>query len=274
MTGLPDERETNRLRGVHECTTCTERIPRRAHDHGSCQPLLRNSFLAPIDDRIIDAGVHHLRWMDDLLILGPTLAHCGRPVDAASGELSRLRLRLSASKSMSFDDPVLAAAHINDDLLASLSASPQWGFLPFAEPAFRDLATGAIDPTPARFRFLLKSLMNGRRSSTRQLLLRDAKLANVDPRMTGDYLLASGLIARAERSRSRGSGRSTDRCEDQASARGGGAAGFGFPRVAVAVADLRPFHEDLSEEHHRRIDGVFEFLAHVEVEFPVAARIR
>ena len=66
--------------------------------------IIGNFFLHPVDRLLEAKGYEHLRWSDDILIFGPTLARCQGSMAVLDEVLSDLHLTRSVKKTRDFDD--------------------------------------------------------------------------------------------------------------------------------------------------------------------------
>jgi hypothetical protein len=158
--------------------------------------IVGNFFLHPADKLLEANGYEHLRWSDDILTFGSTIATCQDSMGVLDKVLSDLRLTRSVKKTRSFDNIYEARANLKDYLLTSLT---DW--LDFDEDsgmaAVRSVYDSEIRDNPdvdaKRFRWVIKTLINKNDSYGCLSLARNRCIMNVDPKLAGQYLRQVGL---------------------------------------------------------------------------------
>lgn len=167
--------------------------------------IIGNFFLHPVDRLLEAKGYEHLRWSDDILIFGPTLARCQGSMAVLDEVLSDLHLTRSVKKTRDFDDIYKARANLKDYFLTSLT-----DLLDLDDDAGAEAVRAAYDshvvgnPQVAqhRFRWVVKTLLYKRDSYGCLSLASDPTLMNVDPKLSGQYLrevAVSGKRVKAKR---------------------------------------------------------------------------
>lgn len=150
-----------------------------------------NLFLNDVDKAIEAAGISHLRYGDDILAFCENSAICDAVVPLLDSELSVLGLSRSEQKTKKFYDPNDAAADLRDGWLASLGSylrfDPGQG-LHALRRAFDSKVRGQ-EVRPNVFRWIMTALKNKSDSYACQTLASDPQLMNVDPKISGEYLV-------------------------------------------------------------------------------------
>jgi hypothetical protein len=153
--------------------------------------IIGNFFLHPADKSLEANGYEHLRWSDDILTFGSTIASCQDSLAVLDKVLSDLRLTRSLKKTRGFDNVYEARANLEDYLLTSLTDC-----LDFDDnagmAAVRSVYDSEIRGNPEidqkRFRWVIKTLLNKHDSYGCFSLAQDRCLMNVDPKLSGQYL--------------------------------------------------------------------------------------
>jgi group II intron reverse transcriptase/maturase len=73
---------------------------------GVISPLLSNIYLTPLDNALTEKGFRHVRYADDVVILGRTYEEAVEALEYARGILGQLKLELSEEKTVisNFDE--------------------------------------------------------------------------------------------------------------------------------------------------------------------------
>ena len=153
--------------------------------------IIGNFFLHPVDRLLEAKGYEHLRWCDDILIFGPTVASCQGSLALLDEALSDLRLTRSAQKTRDFDNVYDARANLEDHLLTSLTDHCDLDAdagVEAVRSAYDSQLLGNPEVEQKRFRWVVKTLMNKHDSYACLSLSRDPLLMNVDPNLSGKYL--------------------------------------------------------------------------------------
>lgn len=158
--------------------------------------ILGNFFLHSADVILEANGCEHLRWSDDILTFGSTIASCHNSLAVLDKVLSDLRLTRSLKKTRGFDNVYEARANLEDYLLTSLTDSLDFdagsGMM-----AVRSVYDSQIRGNPGaeekRFRWVIRTLLNKHDSYGCLSLARDRCIMNVDPKLSGHYLRQVGL---------------------------------------------------------------------------------
>jgi len=163
--------------------------------------VLGNAFLLTVDRMLISLGVEHVRWMDDYKCMAPDEAACRAIVEPLDEVLSAEGLTRSLEKTNIYDNRRDAIAALRDGRLASLgywlNANTVRTVAELHDAWDNDIV-GQPDPPGHRFRYILKSLKNRKDDYAAADLADDLKLANIDPRLSGDYLAAVGTAPIAD----------------------------------------------------------------------------
>lgn len=158
--------------------------------------ILGNAFLIPVDRMLMSVGVEYVRWMDDYKLMGADALACRALEGPFDHFLSTQGLTRSVEKTEYYDNTLAAIAALRDGRLDSLGYRLRSG----AEDADEDLRAtfereilGANEISRSLFRFIVKTLGNRRDDYAAAAVANTTTLANVDPRLSGEYLGWVGL---------------------------------------------------------------------------------
>jgi hypothetical protein len=158
--------------------------------------VLGNFLLGPVDGWLEASGYPHLRWSDDILTFGQTIASCQGSIAVIDEVLSDLRLTRSADKTLSFDNVLDARRNLQDHLLMSLtdllSRDDDTG-TDAVRSAYDSQILGNPEVQQNHFRWVIKTLLNRHDSYGCLSLARKPSLMNIDPQLSGKYLGKAGL---------------------------------------------------------------------------------
>lgn len=158
--------------------------------------LIGNAFLLPLDQKLTALGIHHRRWMDDVLIPGKNPGACRSAIGPFDDTLAELMLRRSVPKTEFFDDPESALKALSEDeVIVSLEAGCD------DEDRAADKIHAAFDREilhggkvkVARLHWLLGALTRRKDAYAVTSLSSNQRVMNIDPRYTGDYFCAIGV---------------------------------------------------------------------------------
>lgn len=156
--------------------------------------LLANAVLAPLDKMIDGLGYIFARYTDDVFVLNVDPADHQKFLRSIDSTLAAIDLARSTTKTGFTTELDEAMEWVNDSFIAStlsaLRTDPMAGEMSTA--AMYEFEARAVDPDPSRLSFALKVFANRGDSRAVDLLIQNRKLAQVNPRVTGDYL---GTIA-------------------------------------------------------------------------------
>lgn len=158
--------------------------------------VLGNAFLIPVDRMLISFGAEHLRWMDDYRCMAPDEPTCRAVIGPFDALLSGQGLRRSVNKTVVYDNPRDAIDALRDGRLASLGYWLQANIVRTTDElhdAWDNDIVGQPDPPRYRFRFIVRSLKNRGDDYAAAELADDPELANIDPRLSAEYLATVGL---------------------------------------------------------------------------------
>ena len=87
------------------------RLLERFHEHGVAglpigphpSAILANAVLAPVDEALADAGLRHLRWVDDVIVFAPTERRASDALGIFGDALAELRLDAATEKTRLVD---------------------------------------------------------------------------------------------------------------------------------------------------------------------------
>jgi reverse transcriptase-like protein len=158
--------------------------------------VIGNFFLHPVDMSLEANGYQYLRWCDDILTFGRTIASCQSSMVVLDEVLAKLRLTRSVKKTVGFDNVYDARRNLQDHRLTSLS-----DLLRLDEDMGREAVRAAYDsqikgnPEVEKYRFhwIIRTLKNKLDPYGCLSLARDPSLMNVDPQLSGQYLAEAGL---------------------------------------------------------------------------------
>jgi hypothetical protein len=158
--------------------------------------VIGNFPLCPVDKSFEVNGHEYLRWSDDILTFGQTIASCEASMIVLDEALSNLRLIRSVEKTLPFDNVYDARRNLEDHWLTSLTdllrLDEDLG-MQVVRSAYDSEIKGHPDVKRYRFRWVLRSLKNKRDPYGCLSLARDASLMNIDPKLSGQYLGEVGL---------------------------------------------------------------------------------
>lgn len=156
--------------------------------------LLANAVLTPLDKMIDGLGYVFARYTDDVFVLNVDPADHQKFLRSIDSTLATIDLTRSTTKTdftTEFDE---AMEWVNDSFIAStlsaLKTDPMAGEMSTA--AMYEREARAVDPDSGRLSFALKVFENRGDGRAVDMLIQNRKLAQVNPRVTGDYL---GTIA-------------------------------------------------------------------------------
>jgi hypothetical protein len=153
--------------------------------------IIGNFFLHPVDRLLEAKGYEHLRWCDDILTFGSTVASCQGSLAVLDEALSDLRLTRSAQKTRDFDNVYDARANLEDHLRTSLTDHCDLDAdagVEAVRSAFDSQLVGNPQVEQKRFRWIVKTLLHKHDSYGCLPLALDPSLMNVDPKLSGEYL--------------------------------------------------------------------------------------
>jgi len=158
--------------------------------------VMGNFFLHPVDRSLEANGFEYLRWSDDILIFGRTMASCQETMLLLDDMLSNLRLARSIPKTLPFANVYDARRNLCDPSLASLTDVLKFDDeigMEAVRFAYDSQIRGHPEVERYRFRWILKTLRNKRDPYACASLARDPPLMNVDPQLSTRYLADVGL---------------------------------------------------------------------------------
>jgi hypothetical protein len=158
--------------------------------------VIGNFLLRPVDRSLAANDYEYLRWSDDILTFGRTIASCQDSMVVLDEVLSNLRLVRSVEKTLPFDNVHDARCNLRDHWLTSLTH-----LLRFDEDVGRQALHSAYDSQIRdhrevkrdRFHWVIRTLKNKHDPYGCLSLARDPSLMNVDPQLSGEYLKDVGL---------------------------------------------------------------------------------
>ena len=158
--------------------------------------VMSNAYLSPLDSRLSELGTRYLRYGDDVLLFAEKVTEYDRLLGEIDEQLSELRLVRSIEKTTIFDDPDAAIENLKsgriDYLGHLLNVEPEYG-LTNVRRDFDAEVIGDADPDPSKFRWLVKVLQNKGDSHACPALAASPEKMNIDPRVTSDYFIETGL---------------------------------------------------------------------------------
>jgi len=153
--------------------------------------VLGNFLLGPVDGWLEASGYAHLRWSDDILTFGQTIASCKGSIAVIDEVLADLGLTRSADKTLLFDNVLDARRNLQDHLLISLadllSVDDDEG-TGAIHLAYDSRIVGHPEVPQKHFRWIIRTLLNRHDSYGCLSLARDSSVMNVDPKLSGEYL--------------------------------------------------------------------------------------
>lgn len=159
--------------------------------------LLANMYLLPVDEVLAGAGHHVLRFSDDMdVLITPQSPEWPDFLSCLDSELASLGLSRSVEKTELARDPAEAMELVNDSILDSLTAGLP-GNQPGSVSEVRQMFDGEIasgQPDPKRYRYALRVFAYRRDSHALAPLAANPKVAETDPKATGDYLAVMGQL--------------------------------------------------------------------------------
>jgi hypothetical protein len=158
--------------------------------------VIGNFLLRPVDRSLEANRYEYLRWSDDILTFGQTIASCQGSIVVLDEVLSNLRLARSVEKTLPFDNVYAARGNLLDHWLTSLT-----DLLHLDDEAGRQAVRSVYDSEirghpevkRSRFRWVLRTLQNKQDPYGCLSLARDPSLMNVDPQLSAEYLREAGL---------------------------------------------------------------------------------
>jgi len=158
--------------------------------------VIGNFLLRPVDKSLEANRYEYLRWSDDILTFGDTIATCRDSMDVLDAMLSSLRLARSVEKTLSFDNVHDAKRNLQDHWLTSLT-----DLLRLDEDLGIQAVRSAYDSEVRynsevkryRFRWILRALKNKHDLYGCLSLARNVLHMNIDPQLSGQYLGDTGL---------------------------------------------------------------------------------
>jgi hypothetical protein len=158
--------------------------------------VLGNFLLHPIDISLEAKQYEHLRWCDDIVIFGRTIASCAGSIGLLDETLSMLGLTRSITKTLPFDNVSDARANLRDQSLASLTAllrSDENMGIQAVRLAYDAHIRGHPEVEKRRFRSILGKLCEKHDPYGCLSLAQDSALMNVDPVLSSRYLAETDL---------------------------------------------------------------------------------
>jgi hypothetical protein len=158
--------------------------------------VIGNFLLHPVDRSFEANGYEYLRWSDDILTFGRTIASCQGSMVVLDEALSNLRLARSVKKTLDFDNVYDARGNLLDYWLTSLTDLlhlDDYIGTEAVRSAYDSQIRGHPEVKQQRFRWVVKTLLNKDDSYACLSLARDPALMNVDPKLSGQYLAEAGL---------------------------------------------------------------------------------
>jgi hypothetical protein len=158
--------------------------------------ILGNAFLIPVDRMLISAGIQYVRWMDDYKLMCSNEAALRSIEESFDQFVFTQGLKRSIEKTECYPTALAAIASLRDSKLASLghwlNSGADWATDALHTAFERDIAAeGKLSQT--RFRFILRTLRNRLDDFGAVALADNPRLANIDPRVSGEYLATVGL---------------------------------------------------------------------------------
>jgi hypothetical protein len=158
--------------------------------------VIGNFLLHPVDRSLEANRYEYLRWSDDILTFGQTIANCQGSMVVLDKVLSNLRLTRSVEKTLAFDNVYDARRNLQDHWLTSLTdllrLDDDLG-MQAVRSAYDSEIRGHPEVKRYRFRWVLRALKNKHDPYGCLSLARDASLMNIDPQLSGQYLGEAGL---------------------------------------------------------------------------------
>jgi hypothetical protein len=158
--------------------------------------VIGNFLLCPVDKSLEANGYEYLRWSDDILTFGQTIATCQDSMVVLDDVLSNLRLARSVEKTLPFDNVYDARRNLQDHWLTSLTDVLRLDddlAMQAVRSAYDSEIRGHPEVKRYRFRWVLRTLKNKRDPYGCVSLARDPALMNIDPQLSGEYLGDAGL---------------------------------------------------------------------------------
>jgi hypothetical protein len=160
--------------------------------------LLGNAYLVGVDRRLLDRRTSYIRWMDDFRSVAADADGCYAFLDAFDEILADERLARSEAKTAVYHDRRAAVAALRNGRLASLA---HWLDMDVSRTTDElheawEWVASQQDVPLRDFRFVVKSLRNRHDPYAALTLTRDTHLANLDPRLSGDYAAKAALGVR------------------------------------------------------------------------------
>jgi len=158
--------------------------------------VLSNAYLTPLDERLSELNTRHLRYGDDVLLFAAKLPEYENLECEVDDQLSALRLRRSIEKTWLFESPDAAIENLKsgriDYLGHLLNVDPEYG-ITNVRFDYEAEVNGSADPDQSKFRWLVKTLQHKKDNYACESLATSPEKMNIDPRVTSDYFVATGL---------------------------------------------------------------------------------
>ena len=159
--------------------------------------VVGNAYLLPLDVRLTaQSDVVHLRWMDDIYVLGASTRETRNAVDVSDHEMLLLGLTRSEEKTKHFQNSAEARDEIHDAMLASLfdqldrdtEKNPE-----LLRRRFHEYVVEVEEPLASRFRGILKAMTFRRDDYAARWLAENPGTIEIDPMVAADYFRAVAL---------------------------------------------------------------------------------